>query len=71
MYKTVWAITDESDNGTYKTELTFYHFGKNPKFSTWYMKENHSYNIEMIWNFHLIIRPSIFFKCLIHQYIIK
>ena len=71
MYKTVWIIIDESDDGTYKTELNFQHFGKNPKFPTWYMEENHSYTIEKIWTFHLIVRPSIFFKCLTHQYVIK
>ena len=71
MYKTTWMIKDESDAGTFKIELTLYHFGKNPKFPSWYMEENHSYEIEMIWNFHLIARPAIFFKCLTHQYIIK
>ena len=71
MYKTTWMIGDESDEGIYQTELTLYHFGKTPKFPNWYMKENHSYVIEMVWNFKLIARPSIFFKCLTHQYIIK
>ena len=71
MYRTTWIIIDKRDDGDLKTELTWYHFGKTPKFPTWYMEENHVYEIEMIWNFHLIIRPSIFFKCLTHQYIIK
>lgn len=71
MYKTTWMIGDESDAGVYQTELTLYHFGKKPKFPGWYMEENHSYVIEMIWNFKLILRPSIFFKCLTHQYTIK
>ena len=71
MYKTIWTIKDESDEGTFNTELTVYHFGKNPKFPNWYMEENHSYTIEMIWNFHLIVRPSIFFKCLTNSYITK
>ena len=71
MYKTTWMITDESDAGILKTELTLYHFRKTPKFPSWYMKEHHLYEIEMIWNFHLIIRPYIFFKCLFHKYIIK
>ena len=31
----------------------------------------YAYKIEMIWNFKLIIRPSVFFKCLTHRYIIK
>lgn len=71
MYKTVWLITDERDDDIFKTELTLYHFGKNPKFPSWYMEENYVYEIEMLWNFHLIVRPSIFFKCLTHHYIIK
>ena len=69
MTKTVWMIIDENDNT--KTELTYYHFGKEPKFPTWYMEENHVYTIEMIWNFKLIKTPKLFFKCLTHQYIIK
>lgn len=71
MYKTIWLIIDENDKETTKTQLTFYHFGKEPKFPTWYMEENHAYNIEMIFNFKLIIRFSIFLKCLTHSYIIQ
>lgn len=71
MYKTIWLISDESDADIHQTMLTLYHFGKNPKFPSWYMEEDHVYEIEMIWNFHLIIRPSIFFKCLTHTYIVK
>lgn len=69
MTKTVWMIIDETDNT--KTELTYYHFGKDPKFPTWYMEENHIYTIEMIWNFKLVKIPKLFFKCLTHYYIIK
>lgn len=71
MYRTTWIITDESDEGTFDIELTLYHFGKSPKFPSWYMQENHAYKIEMIWTFGLIVRPSIFFKCLTHHYVIK
>lgn len=71
MYKTTWIIIDKREDNESKTELAWYHFGKNPKFPTWYMEEGHVYEIEMLWNFKLIIRPSIFFKCLTHQYIIK
>lgn len=67
MYKTVWNIYD----GEYKTELTWYHFGKKPKFPTWYMEEDKVYKIEMIWNIKLIHTPKMFFKCLIHFYKIK
>lgn len=69
MTKTVWMIIDETDNT--KTELTYYHFGKEPKFPTLYMEENHIYTIEMIWNFKLVKIPKLFFKCLTHYYIIK
>ena len=69
MTKTVWKIIDETDN--IKTELTYYHFGKEPKFPAWYMEENHIYTIEMIWNLKLIKTPTLFLKCLFHQYIIK
>ena len=41
MYKTTWMITDKSDAGVINTELTLYHFGKDPKFPSWYMEENH------------------------------
>lgn len=69
MTKTTWHITDETDN--IKTELTYYHFGKEPKFPSWYMEENHVYTIEMIWNFKLLKTPALFLKCLTHFYIIK
>lgn len=69
MTKTTWIITDLNEN--IKTELTYYHFGKKPKFPSWYMKEGKAYEIEMIWNFKLIHTPKLFFKCLTHFYIIK
>lgn len=69
MYKTIWAIKDNVDN--VKTELTYYHLGHIPKFPTWYMEENHVYEIEMLWNFKLIHTPILFFKCLTGFYIIK
>lgn len=69
MTKTTWMIIDETTNT--KTELIYYHFGKEPKFPTWYMEAGHSYIIEMIWNFKLINTLSAFFKCLTHFYIIK
>jgi len=69
MTKTIWMITNQNDNT--KTELTYYHFGKEPKFPSWYMEEKHIYTIEMTWNLKLIKTPIIFLKCLFHQYIIK
>lgn len=69
MTKTTWMIIDETTNT--KTELVYYHFGKEPKFPTWYMEAGHSYIIEMIWNFKLLKTPKLFFKCLTHFHIIK
>ncbi len=69
MYKTIWLITNIMEDTS--TELTLYHFGKEPKFPTWYMEENKVYEIEMLWNFKLLLTPKIFFKCLTHFYKIK
>ena len=66
MYKTVWSIND----GEFKTELTYYHFGKEPKFPTWYMEEGSTYEIEVVWTLKLICTPKMLFKCLFHEYII-
>ena len=68
MYKTVWLINWE--DGT-KTELSFYHFGKTPKFPTWYFEPEHVYSVEMLWNVRLIPCIASFYKCLSHAYIIK
>lgn len=67
MYKTTWYIKTEE----FETELTWYHFGKEPKFPTWYMKEGTVYEIEMIWNIRLVPTLKAFLKCLFHEYIIK
>lgn len=67
MYKTVWSIFD----GNNKTKLTWYHFKKEPRFPSWYMQEDFSYEIEMIWNLKLVFTPKIFLKCLFHKYIIN
>ena len=71
MAKTIWLIIDETNNT--KTEFTYYHFGKDPKFPTWYMEENHSYTIEMLWNitFSKTLTFKVFFKCLTHYYSVK
>jgi hypothetical protein len=66
MYKTIWYITDETDNT--KTSLVYYHFGEKPQFPSWYMKEDHVYTIEMNWNLKLVITPALFFHCLFHHY---
>ena len=67
MYKTVWLINYEE----YETELTYYHFGKEPKFPTWYMEAYKVYKIEMIWHLKLIRTPKMFFKCLFREHIIR
>ena len=69
MTKTVWIIKDETANT--KTELTYYHFGKEPLFPAWYMEADHVYTIEMLWNLKLVKTPKLFFKCLTRFYIIK
>ena len=66
MYKTIWNIIDDDCT----TKLTFYHFGKEPKFPSWYMEENKVYNIVMVWNLKLVFNLKIFFKCLTHFYMI-
>lgn len=69
MYKTIWMIKDIENNTA--TELTLYHFGKAPKFPTWYMESGKTYEIEMLWNLKLVHTPQLFFECLTHTYIIK
>ena len=68
MYKTIWAIKID---GNETVKLTYYHFGRTPRFPSWYMEENHWYEIEMIWNFKLIVSIKTFCRCLFHNYIIK
>lgn len=63
MYKTIWYIDDED----YRIELTWYHFGKKPKFPTCYMLKGIIYEIEMLWNLKLIFTLKTFFKCLFHK----
>ena len=70
MYKTVWAIYHKEDN--YTTELTYYHFGKEPKFPSWYMiEEGKVYEIEMIWNLRLVCNFETFTDCLFKAWIVK
>lgn len=68
MYKTIWLINDDNGN---KTKLTWYHFGKEPKFPTWYMEKGIVYEIEMAWNLKLVPTLNSFFKCLFHEYIVR
>jgi hypothetical protein len=66
MYKTIWRVTDTTTNSI--TDLTYYHFDKEPKFPNWYMEEDHTYKIHMLWNLKLIKTLEIFLKCLTHAY---
>lgn len=66
MYKTIWLI----EEGESKTKFTQYHFGENPCFPSWYMEEDSVYQIEMLWNIHIIFSFKTFFKCLFREYII-
>ena len=66
MYKTIWLINTEES----RTEFTYYHFGKEPKFPSWYMQEGTVYEIEMEWNVKLVRTPATFLNCLFHHYII-
>lgn len=67
MYKTVWLIND----GEFRTEFTYYHFGKEPKFPSWYMQEGIAYEIEMVWNLKLVRTLKIFMKCLFSEHTIR
>ena len=69
MRKTMWLIIDETEQTV--TKLTYYHFGKDPKFPSWYMESNHEYKIETLSSFELIKTIELFFKCLTHFYIIE
>ena len=69
MFKTVWLITDKNDNS--QTKLTYYHFGEEPKFPSWYMTEGDVYEIEMLWNFKLVSCFNAFVKCLFHSWELK
>lgn len=71
MYKTIWMIHTEENNKVTKTKLTYYHFGKEARFPSWYCEEGQVYTIEMLWNLKLIKSISIFFKCLFHNYTIQ
>ena len=67
MYKTIWLIFEENET---TKQFTLYHFGKTPHFPTWYTKEGHVYEIEMIFNLKLVNTFEIFIKCLFKNYTI-
>lgn len=64
MYKTIWRI---AENATC-SKFTQYHFGKTPYFPSWYMEEDHVYEIEMIFNIPLVKTFKMFIKCLFKSY---
>ena len=66
MYVSKWII--EHDN--FLTLLVYYHFGKEPKFPSWYMNETKKpYEITLHETYKLD-RLRYFTNCLFHQYII-
>jgi hypothetical protein len=67
MYKTIWFI----NYGESKTEFTYYHFGKEPKFPSWYMEEGTTYEIKMVRNLKLRHTFKRFFQCLFHEYEVR
>lgn len=71
MYKTIWNIYDETENVHVQFKFTYYHFGKTPKFPTWYCEEGHTYIIEMVWNLRLIPTLKMFCKCLLKKYTLE
>ncbi len=64
MYKTIWFIDDGEDN----IKFIYYHFGREPKFPSWYMQNGITYEIEMVYNLKLSSTLKMFFKCLFHEY---
>ena len=67
MFETVWSIND----GGFKTELTWYHFGQEPKFPSWYMQEGIDYKVEVVRNTKLAGTPKSFKKCLFREYTLR
>lgn len=67
MYKTIWMINYENS----QVKFTQYHFGKAPRFPSWYMEEDNFYEIEMLWNLKLISTFQTFIKCLFKQWKIQ
>lgn len=68
MYKTIWKIYDTNEATT--TRMTYYHFGKEQKFPSWYMGDNHNYLIRSESNLKLKYTLVHFIKCLYHYWII-
>ena len=64
MYKTIWLINYDK----YSVEFTQYHFGREPKFPSWYMEEGHVYTIELLWNHKCIPTLNLLLKCIFKSY---
>ena len=72
MYKTIWNITLNNETvKNDKVELTYYHFGKTPKFPKWYINDEYTFTIEMAWNHKIVFTLNTFIKCLTHFFIIQ
>ena len=63
MYKTQWKIKTDKDT----IWLFCYHFGKRPYFPHYFLEEDKTYKIEMVWNLEVFTTFKIFLKCLFHK----
>ena len=73
MYKTIWNITlDDSTGNLINDKLTYYHFGKTPKFPKQYLNtDKYTFTITILWNFKIVFTANTFVKCLTHFFIIE
>ena len=68
MFSTTWLVKDETNK--LEMRVKYYHFKREPQFPPHFLEESNSYQIEMLWNNKLILKPLIFCKCLFHDCII-
>lgn len=71
MYKTVWLITYEHEDWTYRKELTLYHFKEYPRFPAWYLKEDYNYMVQRVDNVKIMNSLQNLMRCLVRLWIVK
>ena len=71
MYKTTWSIEYKEEGHKQRVILSQYHFGKTPRFPSWYMENNQVYTIGIAWKIKIGFSFSTFMKCLFHHYVIN
>lgn len=71
MYKTIWQITEETDEANYLTIFTYYHFNKEKNFPSWYFEDGSTYKVKQNVRYKISKTPFNFFRCLVNQYIVK